>query len=577
MKKILPVIIALLLIVVIVGAAFGGKLLDKYTYSKEVADLDEYYGVTDAAVGESDGRLAIILQNDMLEEQAVVKNGVVYFDLNTVRTYFNEIFYVDETEQKLLFTSATDTTMVGFGETVYSDGEGEHPAEYVICMKGGEQLFVAAEYVRKFANFTYEKYDRHLQVYTEWGIIKTYDIAKATQLRVRGGIKSPILRELEAGETVELLERMDTWSKVKTSDAMIGYVENKRLTNLNTEVQTAVTDYVPAEYTSVAMDGKVSLGWHGIGGPGGNDTLDSVLKEGKGINVIAPTWFSLKNSDGELFRSFASAQYVKKAHEKGIKVWGVWDDFNYTAESGTTVDSYAVLSATSSRQQMAQNIVDTALEYGLDGINLDFEKLTNEARPHFNQFLRELSVLCRQSGLALSIDNYVPLNSSNYYRLDIQGLVADYVIIMGYDEHWGGCQEAGSVASIDYVSGGLDRTLEQVPAEKVVNALPFYTRLWMTKGAEVTSEAIPISNVEECLQKYGKSTDMAEWDEVTCQNYIEWQGNDTLYQMWIEDTESLSVKVNVMNARNIGGVAVWRLGYGTQSAWELVAAYAGVK
>ena len=148
---------------------------------------------------------------------------------------------------------------------------------------------------------------------------------------------------------------------------------------------------------------------------------------------------------------------------------------------------------------------------------------------------------------------------------------------MGYDEHWGGCQEAGSVASIDYVSGGLDRTLEQVPAEKVVNALPFYTRLWMTKGAEVTSEAIPISNVEECLQKYGKSTDMAEWDEVTCQNYIEWQGNDTLYQMWIEDTESLSVKVNVMNARNIGGVAVWRLGYGTQSAWELVAAYAGVK
>ena len=444
-------------------------------------------------------------------------------------------------------------------------------------MKDGEQLLVAAEYVRKFANFTYEKYDRHLQVYTEWGIIKTYDIAKATQLRVRGGIKSPILRELEAGETVELLEQMDTWSRVKTPDAMIGYVENKRLTNLNTEVQTAVTDYAPEEYTSIAMEGKVSLGWHGIGGPGGNDTLDSVLKEGKGINVIAPTWFSLKNSDGELFRSFASAQYVKKAHEKGIKVWGVWDDFNYAAESGVTVDSYDILSATSSRQQMAQNMVDTALEYGLDGINLDFEKLTNDARPHFNQFLRELSVLCRQSGLVLSIDNYVPLNSSNYYRLDIQGLVADYVIIMGYDEHWGGCQEAGSVASIDYVSGGLDRTLEQVPAAKVVNALPFYTRLWMTKGAEVTSEAIPISNVEECLQKYGKSTDMAEWDEVTCQNYIEWQGSDTLYQMWIEDTESLGVKVNVMNARNIGGVAVWRLGYGTQSAWELVAAYAGVK
>lgn len=575
MKKSIPVIIALLLIVVIGGVAFGGKILDRYSYSKEMADLDEFYEVTDGAVDGGDGLLAVILQNEMTGDKAVVKNGVVYFDLETVRAYFNEMFYVDEGERKLLLTSATETTTAVFDEAAYTDGEGTHETEYEVCFLEEGRLFIAADYVRKFANFSYEKFDRHIQIYTEWGIIKTYDIAKTTQLRVRGGIKSPILRSLEAGETVELLEEMETWSKVKTSDAMIGYVENKRLTNLNTEVQTAVTDYVPEEYTSASMDGKVCLGWHGIGGQGGNDTLDAMLKEGKGLNVIAPTWFSLKDSDGELFRSFASAQYVKKAHESGVQVWGVWDDFNYALETGEAVDSYAILSSTTRRQAMAQDIVDTALEYGLDGVNLDFEKLTNDAREHFNQFLRELSVLCRQNGLALSVDNYVPLNSSNYYRLDIQGQVADYVIIMGYDEHWGGCQEAGSVASIDYVSGGLDRTLEQVPAEKVVNALPFYTRLWMTDGAEVTSEAIPICNVEECLKKYGQSTDQAQWDETVCQNYIEWQGSDTLYQMWIEDTESLNVKINVMNARNIGGIAVWRLGYGTQSAWELVAAYAG--
>lgn len=569
MKKVIPMIIAVLLIVVVGAIAFGGKILDKYSYSKELADLDEYYGVTDASVGAEDGNLAIVLQDEMIAEQAVLKEGTVYFDLDTVQKYFNEIFYADMYEQKLLFTSAEDTFTALFGEKSYSDSEGVHGTEYTICYYTGDILYIAAEYVKQFANFSYERFDRHLQVYTEWGVKQTYEVAKDTQLRVKGGIKSPILRELEKGETVELLEQMETWSKVKTSDSVIGYVENKRLNNMSTEVETPVTSYVPAEYTTIGLDGKVSLGWHAIYGVGGNDTLDAMVAEGKGMNVIAPTWFSLTDEEGS-FRSFASQQYVNKAHNYGLKVWGVWDDFN----AGAEIDSYQLFAFTEKRQKLVQNMTEAAVEYGLDGINIDFEKMSGESRTHFNQFLRELSVQCRKNGLTLSIDNYVPLNSANYSRLDIQGQVADYVIIMGYDEHWGGCGEAGSVASIDYVSGGIDRTLEQVPAEKVVNALPFYTRVWKTEGTQVTDDAIPLCNIADYLKRIGKE-DAAVWDETTCQNYLEWQSGDATYQIWLEDLESLRVKMNVMNARNIGGVAVWRLGYGTPAAWELVAAYAG--
>lgn len=569
MKKVIPMIIAVLLIVVVGAIAFGGKILDKYSYSKELADLDEYYGVTDASVGAEDGNLAIVLQDEMIAEQAVLKEGTVYFDLDTVQKYFNEIFYADMNEQKLLFTSAEDTFTALFGEKSYSDSEGVHGTEYTICYYTGDILYIAAEYVKQFANFSYERFDRHLQVYTEWGVKQTYEVAKDTQLRVKGGIKSPILRELEKGETVELLEQMETWSKVKTSDSVIGYVENKRLNNMSTEVETPVTSYVPAEYTTIGLDGKVSLGWHAIYGVGGNDTLDAMVAEGKGMNVIAPTWFSLTDEEGS-FRSFASQQYVNKAHNYGLKVWGVWDDFN----AGAEIDSYQLFAFTEKRQKLVQNMTEAAVEYGLDGINIDFEKMSGESRTHFNQFLRELSVQCRKNGLTLSIDNYVPLNSANYSRLDIQGQVADYVIVMGYDEHWGGCGEAGSVASIDYVSGGIDRTLEQVPAEKVVNALPFYTRVWKTEGTQVTDDAIPLCNIADYLKRIGKE-DAAVWDETTCQNYLEWQSGDATYQIWLEDLESLRVKMNVMNARNIGGVAVWRLGYGTPAAWELVAAYAG--
>ena len=141
---------------------------------------------------------------------------------------------------------------------------------------------------------------------------------------------------------------------------------------------------------------------------------------------------------------------------------------------------------------------------------------------------------------------------------------------MGYDEHWHGSKDPGSVASISYVSDGLDRTLQEVPANKVVNALPFYTILWKTEGTDVTDEYITMRNEADFMSKAGVS---AEWDEVTCQNYAEWTSGSVNYQIWLEDAESIAVKLNMMTTKNIGGVAVWRLGYGTQAAWELINAY----
>lgn len=564
MKKIIPVIVALVLILIIGGVGIGGMLLEKYSYSKETADLTEYYGVTG-------DRLAIVLQDEIVPEQAVRRGGICYFDLDTVHTYFNEGFYVDTTEQLLLYTTAVDTYRAGIGGSSWQNGAEAKDLGYVICFVEGETVYVAADYVKMFTNFSYEVFnDLCIQVYTEWGTKELAEVTKGTQVRTLGGIKSPILRQIEKGETVEILEQMETWSKVKTSDSIIGYIENKRLSEITAETETPVTDYVPEEYTSLPMEGKVSLDWHAIGGLGGNDTLGAMVAEGKGMNVIAPTWFSLNDNEGS-FRSFGSAQYVQQAHGYGLEVWGVWDNFNYKNETGSNIDSYTILSATSKRQRLVQGIISTAQSLGLDGINIDFEGLAEDVGVHYIQFLRELSVECRKNSLVLSIDNYVPFHFNEYYRLDIQGEIADYVIIMGYDEHWHGSKDPGSVASIDYVSNGLEKTLEQVPANKVVNALPFYTILWKTEGAEVTDEYITLNNVADFLQRVNVTPG---WDEETCQNYAEWQSGSATYQIWVEDLESLNVKLNVMSVKDIAGVAVWRLGYGTASAWELIKAYA---
>ncbi|MBR1854725.1 MAG: SH3 domain-containing protein [Lachnospiraceae bacterium] len=557
-------VVAILLILIIAGASFGKALLDKYSYSKEQADMDEYFHV-------SGDRLAIVLQDTVLEEQAVLRNGVCYFDLDTVHQYMNDVFYADVAENLLLYTDALGTTSAALTDNTgaYTDKDGVQDLGHAVCFMEGETIWLAADYVRMFTNYSYNVYDRQVQVYTQWGTAQTAKIKKDTAVRLKGGIKSPILRELASDETVEVLEQMDEWSKVKTSDAIIGYVENKRMDEIQTVQEMPVTDYEAPVYEGYEMAGKVCLGFHSIGATIGNTTFYEMASSAKGMNVIAPTWFSLCDELGN-FRSFGEKGYVENAHKAGLQVWGVLDNFNYRNETKESVDEYEVLSSTAKRQKLINGIAQTAVNLGLDGINLDFEQIASKTGPHYVQFLRELSVVCRQNNMVLSIDDYVPFHFNEHYRLDVQGQVADYVIIMGYDEHWHGSKDPGSVASIDYVTNGIEKTVSEVPAKKVINALPFYTIVWTTNGAEVTDEYLTMNNMADFLKLFSTKP---EWDEVTCQNYLEWNSAAGLKQVWLEDADSIRVKLNVMSANEIGGVAVWRLGYGTDAVWELIRAY----
>ena len=565
MKKIIPILIAVVLIVIIGAGTVAGMLYEKYSYSKERADLTSYFQVQ----GEEK---AIILQDEMIAEKAIMKNGRCYLHMDTVTTYFNEIFYVDLSEQILLYTTATELIRTDFGSSIMRVNGAETDLGYEIVYSENDVIYIALDYVKLYTNLSYEIFDQHMQIYNTWGSRTVAALKKDTAIRERGGVKSAILKDLVKGEQVEILEKMENWSKVKSQDSFIGYVENKMLMNETQVEETPVTDYQAPEYTTNQLDGKVSLGWHSIGGVGGNDTLDSMVAGTIGMNVIAPTWFSLSDNEGN-FESFGTVSYVDRAHNKGLEVWGVLDDFNYNNVHDAGIDVYAVLSSTAKRTRLVEGITEVAVSLGLDGINLDFERVTAECGEHYVQFIRELSVQCRENGLTFSIDSYVPFNFNSYLRRDIQGQVADYVIIMGYDEHWHGSGDPGSVASIDYVSNGIDKTLEQVPKEKVVNGLPFYSIVWKTVGADVTDVYLTLNNTKNYLDTLAKQGINGEWDEETQQMYYEWKSGGATYQLWAETEESLAVKINVMKAKDIAGVAVWRLGYGTKDIWQMISAY----
>ncbi|MBS7339624.1 MAG: glycosyl hydrolase family 18 protein [Suilimivivens sp.] len=560
-KKIMPVLIAIVLIIIIGGVSFGAKIVEKYSYSKERADLNDYYGMS----GETD--VAIVLQDEIIEERARLFDGVYYLDLNTVHKYFNDRFYEDKGEGLLLYTVSDDIIRTVIGTDEMTDKDGTRGLGYIPARYEGEMLYLAIDYVKLYTNFSYEGFaepDR-LQIYTQWDERQVAEIKKNTAVRILGGVKSEILEDVKAGDKVTVLEQMETWSKVKTGDSVIGYVENKRLTNIRTELPIPVTDYKEPEYTSLTRDYKINLGWHVVAGEAGNDTLSAVTANTKGLNVISPTWFKLSDNEGN-FTSFASASYVEQAHNMGMEVWGLVENIEYK----DSLDMYAILSSTTIRTKLIEGLVNAALSCGMDGINVDFEQISADCGEHFIQFIRELSIPCRQNGLVLSIDNYVPMGGTNHYDREEQGIVADYVIIMGYDEHYAGSKEAGSVASIDFVEKGISQTVAEVPASKVINAIPFYTRIWETSDEGVSSQAVGMEMADEYVRAHNIPV---EWNDETCQNYGEYTQDGVLYQVWLEDDSSIEVKLSIMDKYQLAGVASWRLGFEKPEIWDVIEAY----
>jgi len=561
MKKIIPAIVAIALILVVLGVSFGLKVVERFSYSKEEQDMVEYYGLTDA----SEDTIAIVLQNELIDTTAKMMEGNVYLELEDVQSLLNSRFYYDRNEGLLLYTTPTQKIISEIGKSAYSvDGE-EKSVDYAISVADGDSLYLALDYVKQYTNFSYELFTdpNRIQLRTEWGSRESAIISKDTHVRIKGGIKSPILRAVEAGENVVILEEMETWTKVKTTDAMMGYVENKYLEDRMSEEEIPVMDYEEPEYTSIQRDYKINLGWHAIYTEAGNDTFDSVVNGTGTMNVISPTWFFLDGNEGNI-KAMPSHDYVERAHSRNMEVWALLEDI--TLES----DTYEVLSYTSRRENLINNLMGYLLEYDIDGINIDLEGITYETGEHFTQFLRELSIQCRLNEIVLSVDNYVPRESNSFYNRKEQGVVADYVIIMGYDEHWGGGGVAGSVASIGYVRDGIEKTLEDVPAQKVINALPFYTRVWKSKDGEVTSEALGMEAAAEFIRKYNVPT---VWDEETCQNYGEIEMSGTLYQVWLEDAQSIETKLTVMKNLNLGGVAAWQLGLEDKAIWDVIDAF----
>lgn len=562
-KKAAPVLAIVLLIVIVAGIGFLTRVIKKYTPSSEVMSSQEYFGL------DHEGEAAIVAGSEILPYKGKILNEVAYVDYQAVKEVLNDYFYWDSENNTMLYTMPTDVVQIPAGSNSYTADGKTQSLNYNIVLIDGTETYIALDFVKQYTDISYETFhdpDR-IVINNEWGDMTVASIRKAGKVRNLGGIKSPILREVEKNEVVRILEPMEDWTKILTQDGYIGYIKNDRLVKERTE--TRISDFVAPEYTNIQKDYKINLVWHQTTSMDANYNIIYDIANVKKVNTISPTWFSIASNDGTL-DSLALADYVDTAHSNHMEVWPLVDNFS------ENIDFTAVMNSTSARNKIENQLIAAAIEYSFDGINVDFENISEDAADGYIQFMRELSVMCRKNGIVLSVDVPVPMDFTAHYNRKALGEVCDYLMIMGYDEHYAGSEEAGTVASLSFEEEGIQNTLQEVAAEKVVSGIPFYTRLWCTTTNEdgtttVTSEAMGMNQAQQTLENNQVE---ASWDETTGQNYAQFNGeNGELYQIWLEDTESLTKKLELIKNYDLGGVAEWKLGLEDDSVWDLIAKY----
>lgn len=555
-KKAAPVLVVLILIVLVGAAGVVSFLINRYKPGTEYMAGNEYFNLTD------ENSVALLQNGELLEEQAVLIGGEPYAAYTYVESQLNSCFYWDEETKGILLTTSGGVQTLLPGDAAVAKTPGGQPA---VQQESDGKVYISLDVVKEYTDLDYVYYSNpnRVVIRNEWDGVEQATVQSDTaQVRQKGGIKSLILADVQKGDTLLYLENLDNWCKVMTADGYTGYIQTEDISEPEAiEARTAKKD----SYERITRDHKINLVWHQSTSTESNDAMAEMTAEMTGVNVISPTWFSVTDETGTI-SSLASADYVKLAHDAGREVWGLIDNFNEAFDETTDL-AYA-----SVRSRIIEQLLAEAASCGMDGINVDFENLKEAGIPHYLQFLRELTSAAHAQNLVVSVDTPVPQAYTMYYQRGEQARFVDYMIVMAYDEHFAGSEEAGSVSSLPFVQQAVEEMTRVMPADQVICGIPFYTRVWTEKFGQsaITSEVLGMDGAKN----YAKENQMTEtWDASLGQNVATVETSDARYTIWMEDEQSMEEKLKVIQSADLAGVAEWKLGFECADVWSLISEY----
>ena len=573
-NRVIPILITLVLICVIGGVTAVGLYKNYQKGSTEFVDYEATYGL-------EKNQYNVILNNEIRNFKALEADGTVYIGAENVASDINTRFYWDSNENIFIYTKPTEVIKAYPNEKGYHIGGETTALDYEPVKTIDKKAYVAVDYIKMFTQCALETYQtpNRVVITTVFGESQQATVKEDTVVRYQGGFRSNILRNISANEKVTIMQTQDDWSwtGVATDDGYIGWVEKKYLSDPQTVTATAPA-FDEGEFTYRKEEGRICLAWHQVTNSDASTaaSLQQALNNTEGITIIGPTWFHFSDTNGNV-GNIASQEYVDYAHQQGLKVWAVFQNAITPAGemSGKLTDK--ILSYTSKRETLISQLMSTATQMGIDGINLDFEMIMEEGADNYIQFVRELSVACRLNGITLSIDNYVPLYTKHYNRAE-QAKFADYLVIMGYDEYTRGSSEPGPCASIPFVREGIEQTLEMIGGDssKIINGIPFYTPVWESEGTKFNGlqENVTMPTAKSYLQKYPDDTQTTWMPELGyTYGYYTSPLNGCTYSMWLEDKDSIEQKMKLIQEYDLAGVACWKLQQEDADVWPVISSY----
>lgn len=487
------------------------------------------------------------------------EKDVIYMSKEDIKNYFDKYIIYDEENNQIITTYGEKIGVLPIGQNIIKINDSE--VEVISgAIKKDDTYYLPISSMAKVYNVDIQ-YIKNNNILTldslEKKLVKA-DVTKNCTVRYKATLLSKKMDKLKKGDKVICIQNLENaWTKVRTLNGYIGYIKTK---NIQNEI------YVREDINEEKNDQKINLVWdyYSEYGKAPNRTGTTI----EGVNVVSPAFFSLvSKANGKINVNIGEKgqAYLEWAKDNNYKVWPMFSNNSYKETTQTILKSYTL------RTQVINNIVDLAVKYGLDGINIDFENMNTEDKDNFSRFIIELKPKLKEAGIKLSVDVTAPDGGNNWsecYNRSVIGDVADYIVFMAYDQYGNGSKKAGTTAGYNWVEINLKKFIdrEQIPSNKIILGIPFYTRIWTESNGDVTSKTVNMKNINSVLP----ADVTKEWNEELKQYYVEYTQNGKTYKMWIEDEESIKNKVSLVKQYNLAGVAAWAKDREQDSIWTVI-------
>lgn len=448
-----------------------------------------------------------------------------------------------------------------------------------VRLQGGE-VFVPASVIMELYYFTVAFHPQYNMVVVtdDRTPQRAAQVTGAAPVRYRPDPAAPMTTRLPSGEGVTVFGEYGAWTRVRTGEGLLGYVQTSSLGERAYKPQPLpraslfATGFVDNFAPNIpTQSGKINLVW--------DVSWNTANPLPGSLTVVSPTWFRFCGDTMGVVSvagAATAAAYVNWAHEQGVQVWAnVTDVYASPARSYPHIGH--LLRDANARRRAISQLTEHVEELNLDGLVINIESLhLFRYGPYFVQFMRELNIALGRR-IVLSAAMLADPAVNPHYRHDLIARTIDFIILMTYDEHHGYSPQPGPTASLPWVDRQISTMLRLVPAHQLLMGLPFYNRVWRSAVADESRRGTLNWSMDWTEDRLGYHTAERVWDDVIGSYYAEFMrveyGETIRHQIWLECPRSIAMKMQIYAVYNLAGVAGWHLGFANETAWAVIGAY----